>query len=350
MDLNNGYTPAPKPLTPEEMKIRRKKELAIIKASNQMLEEAKNELLGMNENDIDNSKYADMPNFSLKDKIEMIDAAKSQNLTMANAYYNADENEVNAQEYGEPDAIEVKKYERRLKAKGLTDEQLHNKDMTKGGISYGDENDKAKVSKGDGLKQKTRRKRNTKKNAEEEKAAAAVIERKVAEIESKKIEEVEAEPVNIDEEKQKVKDMSYSFDVSSIPDYVQYDVIPLPSKGECYKHKKSRIPVAYLTAADENIIASPNMYRDGKLIDIILKRKILDKDIVVEELTSGDRDAITLWLRATAYGAEYPITATDPLTRKQVDAVVDLAKFNYFDFNLKGDEDGLFTFEIGGNV
>ena len=174
MDLNNGYTPAPKPLTPEEMKIRRKKELAIIKASNQMLEEAKNELLGMDENDIDNSKYADMPNFSLKDKIEMIDAAKSQNLTMANAYYNADENEVNAQEYGEPDAIEVKKYERRLKAKGLTDEQLRNKDITKGGISYGDENDKAKVSKGDGLKQKARRKRNTKKNAEEEKVAAVI--------------------------------------------------------------------------------------------------------------------------------------------------------------------------------
>ena len=39
-----------------------------------------------------------------------------------------------------------------------------------------------------------------------------------------------------------------------------YDIIPLPSKGECYRNKKDRVKVAYLTAADENIITSPNLY------------------------------------------------------------------------------------------
>jgi hypothetical protein len=138
--------------------------------------------------------------------------------------------------------------------------------------------------------------------------------------------------------------------VNSIPDYIQYDVIPLPSKGQCYKHKKSRIPVAYLTASDENIIASPNMYRDGKLIDVILKRKILDKTINVDELCTGDRDAITLWLRATAYGNEFPIIATNPATGKQYDTTVDLTKFKYNDFDLVGDENGLFEFKAGKNV
>ena len=40
---------------------------------------------------------------------------------------------------------------------------------------------------------------------------------------------------------------------------VQYDIIPLPSKGECYMSKIDKLPVAYLTAADENLITSPNL-------------------------------------------------------------------------------------------
>ena len=42
------------------------------------------------------------------------------------------------------------------------------------------------------------------------------------------------------------------------------------SKGECYKHKKSRIPVRYLTAADENLITSPNMYANGTLVEKVV--------------------------------------------------------------------------------
>ena len=36
-----------------------------------------------------------------------------------------------------------------------------------------------------------------------------------------------------------------------------YDIIPLPSNGECYASKIGRLPVAYLTAYDENLITSP---------------------------------------------------------------------------------------------
>jgi len=38
-----------------------------------------------------------------------------------------------------------------------------------------------------------------------------------------------------------------------------YDVIKLPSKGECYKDKMKEIEVSYLTAYDENLILSPNL-------------------------------------------------------------------------------------------
>ena len=55
---------------------------------------------------------------------------------------------------------------------------------------------------------------------------------------------------------------------------LQYDVIQLPSNGQCYRSKVDRVPVAYLTAYDENIITSPNLYKDGLVIDYLLKNKI----------------------------------------------------------------------------
>lgn len=125
-----------------------------------------------------------------------------------------------------------------------------------------------------------------------------------------------------------------------------FDTIPLPSKGECYKNKSPKIPVSYLTAYDENLIVSPNLYDDGTFIDVLLKNKIMYKDFDTESLLPGDRDAIILWLRASGYGNEFPVTATDNETGKQFDTVVDLSKINYKPFNLKGDENGYFDFTL----
>ena len=88
--------------------------------------------------------------------------------------------------------------------------------------------------------------------------------------------------------------------------------VELPSKGQCYPInsplRRGKVKVSYLTAKDENIINDPKMYKDGKLIDTILQRKIVDKDIDVHSLCRGDRDAIILWLRRTGYGNEFPVT------------------------------------------
>lgn len=125
-----------------------------------------------------------------------------------------------------------------------------------------------------------------------------------------------------------------------------FDVIPLPSKGEAYKDKISKMPVAYLTAYDENMIVSPNLYRDNLILDYILQEKLLSREIDPMDLLEGDRDAIILFLRASGYGNEYPITATDNITGKEFDAVVDLSKLTYKEFNLKGDSNGWFPFKL----
>jgi hypothetical protein len=132
----------------------------------------------------------------------------------------------------------------------------------------------------------------------------------------------------------------------------QYDLIPLPSKGECYKMKIDRVPVGYLTAADENLITSPNLYESGSISSILLKKKILNKNINVDNLIAGDVEAIMVFLRGTSYGNDFPIVATDPKNGKKVETTVDLSKLKYKPFNLKGDENGFFDFKLPrlGNV
>ena len=125
---------------------------------------------------------------------------------------------------------------------------------------------------------------------------------------------------------------------------IQYDVIQLPSNGQCYRNKMDRLPVAYLTAYDENIIMSPNLYKDGLVIDFLLKNKIVNKEINVDDLVSGDVDAIVLFLRATSYGPEFPIVVNDPETGEQIDTTVDLTTLKPKEFKLIGDENGWFEY------
>lgn len=125
-----------------------------------------------------------------------------------------------------------------------------------------------------------------------------------------------------------------------------YDVINLPSNGQCYKHKKGKIAVSYLTATDENFITSPNLYRDGLITDCLLHRKIIDKSFDVDNLCAGDADAVTFFLRVSSYGADFPATFTDPDTNKTFSTVIDLSRIKVKPFDLIGDENGYFDFEL----
>ena len=134
------------------------------------------------------------------------------------------------------------------------------------------------------------------------------------------------------------------FHVSQSDGRTSYDTINLPSKGECYKNKQKTVDVAYLTAYDENLILSPNLYRNGTFLDHILKNKV--KNANPDDLVQGDRDAIIIWLRASGYGNEYPVSVVDEATGKEFDTVVDLSKLKYRKFTLEGDENGCFDFKL----
>ena len=142
------------------------------------------------------------------------------------------------------------------------------------------------------------------------------------------------------------KDIDYIPKKTSFEAHETFDMIPLPSKGECYKTKTSKVPVSYLTAYDENMIIAPNLYRDKLIIDTMLEQKVMSDEVAPKDMLEGDRDAIILFLRASGYGNEYPITATDDITGEQFNTVVDLSKISYKPFKLKGDANGYFDFEL----
>ena len=121
---------------------------------------------------------------------------------------------------------------------------------------------------------------------------------------------------------------------------IAYDVIELPSKGIHYTNKKKSVRVAYLTASDENILSSPSFLNTNTVIVELLKRKILDKDLNIEEIVEEDRQAILIFLRNTAFGSDYNLTITDDKTGNEFTVEVDLGSLKIKDFNLVEDTNG----------
>lgn len=127
---------------------------------------------------------------------------------------------------------------------------------------------------------------------------------------------------------------------------IAYDVVELPSKGIYYPNKKKSLRVAYLTAADENILASENLLNSEKLVDELLKRKILDRDISIEDIDSDDKSAILIFLRNTAFGTEYTVILNDPKTGKDFEYTFNLDKIKIKDFTLVENSKGEYDFHM----
>jgi hypothetical protein len=125
-----------------------------------------------------------------------------------------------------------------------------------------------------------------------------------------------------------------------------HDVISLPSGGMFYKNKKDSVKVAYMTASDENILTSPNLLQSGKVLDVLLEKKILDKDIKAGDLLPGDRNAIIFFLRATGYGEMYPVELTDPKTGDSFIEDIDISQLPTKEVSLIPDENGECSFVL----
>jgi len=141
---------------------------------------------------------------------------------------------------------------------------------------------------------------------------------------------------------------SQSFiDPNYVPDEykVPYDIIELPSQGLLYKNKKAKVKVEYLTAYDENVLTSPNLLNSGKVLDVLIERKVKDLGFDISELISGDRMAILLYLRTTGLGNEYVQMVFDS-NKNLVEGVIDLTTIKSKPLEVRPDENGEFDYML----
>jgi hypothetical protein len=127
-----------------------------------------------------------------------------------------------------------------------------------------------------------------------------------------------------------------------------YDIIDLPSNGILYKNKLSKVKVEYLNALDESILTSPNIMRNGKFIDVLVKRKVKDLNGLDHmDLLLGDRIAIIMYLRISGFGPIYkvPIQLTDGSDRV-VEGEVDLTTIKTKQLTVQPNENGEFEFTL----
>lgn len=98
---------------------------------------------------------------------------------------------------------------------------------------------------------------------------------------------------------------------------VQTEIIPLPSYGKIYPpefafHNCERVEIRLMTAREEDILTSRSLAKKGTVITELIKSCLVNRDVNVNSLISGDRNAIMIAIRVTGYGADYDVDITCP--------------------------------------
>ena len=92
--------------------------------------------------------------------------------------------------------------------------------------------------------------------------------------------------------------------------------VELPSKGRYPENHplrgKDSIEIKYMTAKDEDILTNRDLLRKGLAIDKLISNLIKDKSINPEHLYVGDRNAIMIYARTSAYGSDYKTKVSCP--------------------------------------
>jgi len=107
------------------------------------------------------------------------------------------------------------------------------------------------------------------------------------------------------------------------------EMINLPSGGKFYPpghplHNSDTVESKYMTAKEEDILTSRSLVKAGIAIDRVLENLIVDKNIDVNSLLVGDKNALIIAARVTGYGNIYETKVTCPACSEQNEYAFDL--------------------------
>ena len=110
---------------------------------------------------------------------------------------------------------------------------------------------------------------------------------------------------------------------------VPVESVPVPSGGLIYPegsplHNSETIDIRAMTAKEEDILTSKALIKKGTVISELLRSCIVDKQIDVDQMITGDRNAVMTAIRITGYGSSYSCEVDCPLCSEK----------NKQDFNL----------------
>ena len=129
------------------------------------------------------------------------------------------------------------------------------------------------------------------------------------------------------------------------------EVIELPSQGKVYPEghplSKGTVEIKYMTAKEEDILASQNLIRKGVVLDKLFESVVVEPGLDIGDIFIGDKNAILLATRVLGYGADYQVEVTDPFTGELQKVTIDLSKIQIKDLDVnKLSSDNLYEFEL----
>jgi hypothetical protein len=138
---------------------------------------------------------------------------------------------------------------------------------------------------------------------------------------------------------------------------VPTEFVELPSRGRYYDdahplHNQETIEVRHMTAKDEDILSSRALLKNGLAIDRLLSSIIVDKRINPNSLLVGDKNAVIVAARISAYTSEYATKVTCPHCAATADHLFDLSKVtlsygdDHGDLNISQDQDGNYVITL----
>jgi hypothetical protein len=135
------------------------------------------------------------------------------------------------------------------------------------------------------------------------------------------------------------------------------ETVTLPSKGLVYSEtsplSSGEIEMRYMSAKDEDILTNINFIKQGTAVDKLLKSLVVSP-IDIDDLVTGDKNAILFAARILGYGKDYDIKFRNESTGKDENYTVDLTTLKEKELNEtlfeKGKNEFKFSLPKSGNV
>ena len=114
---------------------------------------------------------------------------------------------------------------------------------------------------------------------------------------------------------------------------VPVSTVRLPSKGMTYPHESQlfmaeSVDIKSVSAKEENILASPALIKNGKVLTTLMRACITNRLVDPDDMLLGDKNAVLIAIRVSAYGARYEAHVTCPECDEEGDYDFDISKLD----------------------